>query len=56
MKKIISITFISLLMTSLTSCFLFQTHETCPAYSQNENKVNKQEIVDDVIEIENSNV
>ena len=32
MKKFVQITFISLGLMSMSSCFLFQTHEDCPAY------------------------
>jgi hypothetical protein len=49
MKKLYTITFASLLITSLTSCFLFQTHETCPAYSQIEKKIEKDNLKKEVL-------
>lgn len=48
MKKIFTITLASFLITSLTSCFLFQTHETCPAYSQIDKKVEKEIVKDEL--------
>ncbi len=41
MKKLASHTIIGLAILSLSSCFLFQKHEDCPAYGSNE-KVNQQ--------------
>lgn len=49
MKKIFTITLASFLITSLTSCFLFQKHETCPAYSQIEKKVEKEIIKEEAL-------
>ena len=47
MKKFLTVIFFSLFLTSLTSCFLFQSHETCPAYnSQNDEKIENQEITE----------
>lgn len=48
MKRLFTITLASLLISSLTSCFLFQKHETCPAYSQVEKKIEKEIIKEDV--------
>lgn len=56
MKKIIAITFASFMLTSLTSCFMFQKHQTCPAYSEINTKTEKQTPINiDVLNCEDLN-
>lgn len=36
MKKVAVYAIFSLVLMSMSSCFLFQTHENCPAYGDNQ--------------------
>jgi len=47
MKKFVKYSVVAVVFVSLNSCFLFRTHENCPAYGELEKEKQSTEVVCD---------